>query len=102
MVLMLMPVLGSVGGFRPWCMFQVGVGMGLVRRSLSCLRGTGVESGLFVNRRVGRRPCPPKGDFSTVTLRLSRAEKLTLMRKADEYGMSMTQYVVTLVIKDGT
>lgn len=36
-----------------------------------------------------------------MTLRLSRSEKIELMRKADEYGMSMTQYVVTLVARDG-
>lgn len=50
--------------------------------------------------RVGRPPKDPGDGFSTVTFRLSGVDKRLLMGMADAYGMTITEYLLTLVYRD--
>ena len=55
-----------------------------------------------MKRNVGRPPVEPSNDFSTLTLRVSAAFKKRLMVQADAYDMTLTEYIKTLVERDGS
>lgn len=52
--------------------------------------------------RTGRPPKMPDpgATFSTLTIRLSAAEKAQLVTMAEGYGMTLTEYITTLVARD--
>jgi len=53
-----------------------------------------------MRRNPGRPPKWPTGDKSTLTLKVSAEFKRLLMHQADAYGMTLTEYIITLVKKD--
>ena len=53
-----------------------------------------------MGRNPGRPPKWPTGDKSTLTLKISAEFKRLLMHQADAYGMTLTEYIITLVKKD--
>lgn len=53
-----------------------------------------------MRRNPGRPPIEPTGDKSTLTLKVSADFKRLLMRQAHAYGMTLTEYIITLVEKD--
>jgi len=55
-----------------------------------------------VKRNVGRPPVSPTKDSTTLTLRVSADFKRRLMFQADAVGMTLTEYLITLVERDGT
>lgn len=54
-----------------------------------------------MKRNVGRPPVEPTSAFSTITLRISAADKKALMVQAAAYDMTLTEYILTLVARDG-
>ena len=52
--------------------------------------------------RTGRPPKMPEGKdiFSTLTIRLAAEDKTLLISMAEGYGMTMTEYIVSLVRRD--
>jgi hypothetical protein len=52
-----------------------------------------------MNSRPGRPPKLPDGETSTITLRIKAATKRKLMTDADAVGMSLTEFIETLVEK---
>ena len=52
--------------------------------------------------RTGRPPKMPEAGatFSTLTIRLTAAEKAQLVTMAEGYGMTLTEYITTLVARD--
>ncbi len=58
---------------------------------------------VVLRAKVGR---PPKralpGDRPTLTIRLSVGEKNLLVDQADAYGMTITEYLVSLVRRDAS
>lgn len=55
-----------------------------------------------MKRNVGRPPVIPTKDSTTLTLRVSADFKRRLMLQADAVGMTLTEYLITLVERDGT
>ncbi len=55
-----------------------------------------------MKRNVGRPPVSPTKDSTTLTLRVSADFKRRLMFQADAVGMTLTEYLITLVERDGT
>ncbi len=53
-----------------------------------------------MRRNPGRPPKQPTGDKSTLTLKVSADFKRLLMSQADAYGMTLTEYLITLVKRD--
>lgn len=53
-----------------------------------------------MRRNPGRPPKEPTGDKSTLTLKVTADFKRLLMHQADAYGMTLTEYIITLVKKD--
>ena len=53
-----------------------------------------------MRRNPGRPPKIPTGDKSTITLKVSSDFKRLLMQKADTYGMTLTEYLITMVKRD--
>ena len=53
-----------------------------------------------MRRNPGRPPKQPTGDKSTLTLKVSADFKRLLISQADAYGMTLTEYLITLVKKD--
>ena len=53
-----------------------------------------------MRRNPGRPPKEPTGEKSTLTLKISADFKRLLMRQADAYGMTLTEYIITLVKRD--
>ena len=53
-----------------------------------------------MRRNPGRPPKQPTGDKSTLTLKVSSDFKRLLMSQADAYGMTLTEYLITLVKRD--
>jgi predicted HicB family RNase H-like nuclease len=54
-----------------------------------------------MKRNVGRPPIEPSKDFSTITLRVPAEFKKRLMAQAAAYDMTLTEYLRTLVERDG-
>jgi uncharacterized protein (DUF1778 family) len=53
-----------------------------------------------MRRNPGRPPKQPTGDKSTLTLKVTSDFKRLLMSQADAYGMTLTEYLITLVKRD--
>jgi len=53
-----------------------------------------------MRRNPGRPPKEPTGDKSTITLKVSSDFKRLLMRQASTYGMTLTEYLITMVKRD--
>ena len=53
-----------------------------------------------MRRNPGRPPKEPTGDKSTITLKVSSDFKRLLMHQADTYGMTLTEYLITMVKRD--
>ena len=53
-----------------------------------------------MNARPGRPPKNPDGKTSTITLRLPADVKQYLIETSDALGLSMTEYVVSLLRRD--
>ena len=53
-----------------------------------------------MRRNPGRPPKQPTGEKSTLTLKVSSDFKRLLMSQADVYGMTLTEYLITLVKRD--
>jgi|GEM_PF-1373595 uncharacterized protein (DUF1778 family) len=53
-----------------------------------------------MRRNPGRPPKQPTGDKSTLTLKVSADFKRLLISQADVYGMTLTEYLITLVKRD--
>jgi hypothetical protein len=54
-----------------------------------------------MKRNVGRPAKDPTKDTTTLTLRISADFKRRLMYQADAVGMTLTEYLITLVERDG-
>jgi hypothetical protein len=54
-----------------------------------------------VKKNTGRPPVEPKGLSTTLTLRVSADFKRKLMSQASAYDMTLTEYLITLVERDG-
>lgn len=54
-----------------------------------------------MKRNPGRPPKDPDSEFVTLTLRIPAEFKRLLMSQADAYGMTMTEYLMTVVERDG-
>ena len=53
-----------------------------------------------MRRNPGRPPKEPTGDKSTLTLKITADFKRLLMHQADTYGMTLTEYIITMVERD--
>lgn len=53
-----------------------------------------------MRRNPGRPPKEPTGDKSTITLKVSSDFKRLLMHQANLYGMTLTEYLITMVKRD--
>lgn len=54
-----------------------------------------------MKRNTGRPPVEPKSDVVTLTLRVKADWKRQLMSQASAYDMTLTEYLVMLVERDG-
>ena len=54
-----------------------------------------------MKKNVGRPPKNPETPFVTLTLRVSAEFKSKLISQAQAYDMTLTEYLVTLVERDG-
>jgi hypothetical protein len=50
-----------------------------------------------MKKNVGRPPSHPKGQYSTITLRLSARVKSKLIADSEAVGMTLTEYLSTLI-----
>jgi len=50
----------------------------------------------------GRKPKRASGKWSTVTLRLTAEEKNLLVERSENWGVSMTEYLMLLMRRDGS
>ena len=55
-----------------------------------------------MKRNVGRPPIEPTKDFTTITLRVPADFKKRLISQAGAYDMTLTEYIRTLVERDGS
>ena len=53
-----------------------------------------------MRRNPGRPPKEPTGDKSTITLKVSSDFKRLLIHQANLYGMTLTEYLITMVKRD--
>ena len=53
-----------------------------------------------MRRNPGRPPKEPTGDKSTITLKVSSDFKRLLMHQANLDGMTLTEYLITMVKRD--
>lgn len=54
-----------------------------------------------MKRNPGRPPKTPETPFVTLTLRISAEMKVKLMEQAQAYDMTLTEYLLMLVERDG-
>lgn len=54
-----------------------------------------------MKKNVGRPPKEPDAPFMTLTLRVSAEFKRRLISQAQAYDMTLTEYLTTLVERDG-
>lgn len=54
-----------------------------------------------MKQRVGRKAVIPTTPITTLTLRITRSEKISLIDKSNTYDMSLTEYLMMLVARDG-
>jgi antitoxin component of RelBE/YafQ-DinJ toxin-antitoxin module len=50
-----------------------------------------------MKKNVGRPPAQPKGQYSTITLRLDAKVKSKLIADSEAVGMTLTEYLSTLI-----
>jgi len=50
----------------------------------------------------GRKPKKATGEFSTLTIRLTAEEKNLLVERSENWGCSMTEYLMILMRRDGS
>jgi len=50
----------------------------------------------------GRKPKKATGKFSTLTIRLTADEKNLLVERSENWGCSMTEYLMILMRRDGS
>lgn len=55
-----------------------------------------------MKRQPGRPPKDPETPVVTLTLRVPAEFKRLLISQADAYGMSLTEYLMTVVQRDGS
>jgi hypothetical protein len=55
----------------------------------------------MIKRNPGRPPKEPETPFVILTMRVPAEFKRLLMRKADAYGMTLTEFVTMVVERDG-
>jgi predicted HicB family RNase H-like nuclease len=55
-----------------------------------------------MKRNVGRPPVEPTSAFTTITLRVPAEDKKRLMVQAAAYDMTLTEYILTLIARDGS
>lgn len=55
-----------------------------------------------MKNRTGRKPVVPTKEVTTLTLRIKKAEKVMLIDKSSTYDMSITEYLMMLVARDGS
>jgi hypothetical protein len=55
-----------------------------------------------MRKRTGRKPVVPTKEVTTLTLRIKKAEKVMLIEKSDNYDMSITEYLMMLMARDGS
>jgi uncharacterized protein (DUF1778 family) len=53
-----------------------------------------------MRRNPGRPAKEPTGDSATITLKVSADFKRLLMHQAGVYGMTLTEYLITMVERD--
>ena len=57
---------------------------------------------LMMKRNVGRPPVIPNGGKSSLTMKVSAEFKQTVLDQAEAYGMTITEYIQTLVARDAS
>lgn len=55
-----------------------------------------------MKKNVGRPPKAPETPFVTLTLRIPAELKSTLIKQAQAYDMTITEYLTTLIARDGS
>lgn len=50
----------------------------------------------------GRKPKKAYGKWSTLTIRLTAEEKNILVERSEDWGCSMTEYLMILMRRDGS
>lgn len=50
----------------------------------------------------GRKPKRATGKWSTLTIRLTAEEKNSLVERSENWGCSMTEYLMLLMRRDGS
>lgn len=53
-----------------------------------------------MGRRVGRPPVLPVGEVAVVSLRVPGWVKVLLVEQAEAFGLSLSEYVASLVVRD--
>jgi len=53
-----------------------------------------------MRKNPGRPIKTPTGDRSTVTMKISADDKRLIIGQANAYGMTITEYLITLVERD--
>ena len=56
----------------------------------------------MMKRNVGRPPVVPNGVKSSITMKVPAAFKHTVLDQAAAYGMTITEYIQTLVERDAS
>jgi len=56
----------------------------------------------MMKRNVGRPPVVPNGGKSSLTMKVSAEFKQTVLDQAEAYGMTITEYIQTLVERDAS
>lgn len=54
----------------------------------------------MMKRNVGRPPVIPNGGKSSLTMKVSAEFKQKVLNQAEAYGMTITEYIQTLVDRD--
>ncbi len=55
---------------------------------------------LMMKRNVGRPPVIPNGGKSSLTMKVSAEFKQKVLNQAEAYGMTITEYIQTIVERD--
>ncbi len=54
----------------------------------------------MMKRNVGRPPVRPNGSKSSITMKVTSEFKQTVLDQSEAYGMTITEYIRTLVERD--
>jgi antitoxin component of RelBE/YafQ-DinJ toxin-antitoxin module len=55
-----------------------------------------------MKRNVGRPPVRPNGTKSSITMKIPSKFKQLVLDQAEAYGMTITEYIMTLVERDAS